>query len=290
MKNLNLKLGQVFLTLIMISSATVLGWHLWSFHMDAPWTRYAYIRADVIRLAPDISGTVKEVLVADNATVTKGMPLFRIDSDLFQIELREAEAAVRSTNAAAELAHNNFKRYQLLLSKEAASIHQLQQAESILHQTEAAYQSAQAAQDRAKLNLERTIVKAPASGKITNFSLRSGNYVSAGNAIGVLIEKEAIYVVGYFDETKLRKLHINDPVEINIMGEPISMLGHIDSIAAGIEENERHDSAGSLASVSPAFTWIRLAQRIPVKIAIDNIPEHVNLVAGRTATVSVGEL
>ncbi|MGV1786509.1 MULTISPECIES: efflux RND transporter periplasmic adaptor subunit [Agrobacterium] len=287
MKNLTLTTGQVLLTLSMTACAAILGWHLWSFYMEAPWTRDAHVRADIIRLAPDVSGPVAEVLISDNAHVEKGTPLFRIETDRFCLALREAEAKVTGSRAAAEMAKTDFERYQLLASKEAASLKERQQAESRMYQAEAAYRSALVARDLAKLNLERTIVRAPASGAITNFSLRRGNYVLAGTAVGVLVEKESIYLAGYFEETKLPRIHIGDPVTINIMGEAQSVTGHVAGIAAGIEDRERSDSAGSLASVTPTFSWVRLAQRIPVRIEIDEAPATVRLVAGRTATVSI---
>ncbi|MDK4700872.1 HlyD family secretion protein [Rhizobium sp. CNPSo 4062] len=287
MKNLVFTSGRALLTLSMVGCAAVLSWHLWSFYMEAPWTRDAHVRADIVRLAPDVSGPVTQVLVSDNAQVEKGTPLFRIEADRFELALREAEAQVQSAKAAAELARIEFERYQLLASKEAASLKERQHAESQMHQAEAAYQSALAARDLAELNLKRTIVKAPASGTVTNFSLRSGNYVSAANAVGVLVERESIYVAGYFEETKLPRIHVGDRVKIDIMGEPETITGHVASIAAGIEDRERSDSAGSFASVAPTFAWVRLAQRVPVRIEIDDTPDAVRLIAGRTATVSV---
>lgn len=289
MKNLTFTAGQVLLTLSMTGCAVVLGWHLWSFYMEAPWTRDARLRADIVRLAPDVSGPVTEVLVSDDAHVEKGTPLFRIETDRFELALREAEAQVTGTRAAAELAKTDFERYQLLASKEAASLKERQQAESRMYQAEAAYRSALIARDLAKLNLERTTVRAPASGAITNFSLRRGSYVLAGTAVGALVEKESIYLAGYFEETKLPRIHIGDPVTINIMGEAQSVTGHVAGIAAGIEDRERSDTAGSLASVAPTFSWVRLAQRIPVRIEIDDAPTTLRLVAGRTATVSIGK-
>ncbi|PRA48270.1 efflux RND transporter periplasmic adaptor subunit [Brucella pituitosa] len=287
MKNVTIISGRALLTLSMVGCAAILSWHLWSFYMDAPWTRDAHIRADIVRLAPDVSGPVTEVFVSDNARVEKGAPLFRIETDRFMLALREAEAQTLSMKAVAELARTDFERYQLLASKQAVSLKQRQQAESQMHQADAAYQSALAARDLARLNLERTTVKAPVSGAITNFSLRKGNYVTAGSAIGVLVERESIYVAGYFEETKLPRIHVNDLVRIDIMGEPEPVIGHVASFAAGIEDRERSDSVGSLASVAPTFSWVRLAQRIPVRIEIDDIPAAVRLIAGRTATVSI---
>ncbi|MBO0131805.1 MULTISPECIES: efflux RND transporter periplasmic adaptor subunit [Agrobacterium] len=287
MTNFTITFGRALLTLSMTCCAAVLSWHLWSFYMEAPWTRDAHIRADIVRLAPDVSGPVTEVLVSDNAQVEKGMPLFRIEANRFELSLRQAEAQVQSSKAAADLAKIEFERYQLLASKEAASLKERQHAESLRYQADATYQSALVALDLAKLNLDRTTVRAPVSGKITNFPLRRGNYVSAGNAVGVLIESDAIYVAGYFEETKLPRIHVGDSAKIEIMGERQPIIGHVAGVAAGIEDRERSDSAGSLASVAPTFSWVRLAQRIPVRIEIDDVPKSVSLIAGRTATVSV---
>lgn len=279
--------GRVLVTLSFVGCATVLGWHLWSFYMETPWTRDAHIRADVIKLAPDVSGPVIAVYVSDNEQVDKGAPLFRIDPERFELELRDAEAKVRSAKAVADLARTDLERYQRLALQDVVSLQQRQQAESQMHQADAGYQSALATRDLAKLNLEKTNVIAPAAGAITNFSLRAGNYVSAGNAVGVLIERESIYVAGYFEETKLPRIHVNDVVRIDVMGEPETVIGHVEGIAAGIEDLERSDAAGSLASVKSTFSWVRLAQRIPVRIALDHVPDSVRLVAGRTATVSI---
>ncbi len=138
MKNLVFTSGRALLTLSMVGCAAVLSWHLWSFYMEAPWTRDAHVRADIVRLASDVSGPITEVLVSDNAQVEKGTPLFRIEADRFELALREAEAQVQSTRAAAELARTDFERYQLLASKEAASLKERQHAESQMHQAEAA--------------------------------------------------------------------------------------------------------------------------------------------------------
>lgn len=287
MTNLTITLGRVLLTMSMAGCAVVLSWHLWCFYMEAPWTRDAHVRADVVRLAPDISGPVTEVLVSDNQEVETGAALFRIEADRFELALRLAQAQVQSSKAALDLAKIEFDRYQVLASKEAASLRDQQHAESQLHQADAAYESALAARDLARLNLDRTTVKAPASGKITNFPLRRGNYVSAGDAVGVLIERNAIYIAGYFEETKLPRIHVGDRVKIEIMGESEPLTGRVSGVAAGIEDRERSEPAGSLANVTPTFSWVRLAQRIPVRVEVNDAPSSVRLIAGRTATISI---
>ncbi|SKA36932.1 efflux RND transporter periplasmic adaptor subunit [Consotaella salsifontis] len=287
MKTIKAGFGRVLLTLAMGVCAVVLGQHLWSFYMDAPWTRDAHVRADIVRVAPDVSGLVKDVLVADNEAVEAGAVLFRIDPQRFKLAVREAEAQVVNARVSLGLAQTEFERYRKLVSKEVASVQQRDEAQSRVQQAAAEYQSALAARDLAKLNLERTDVRAPVAGTITNFSLRAGNYATAGGAVGALVDKTSLYVAGYFEETKLPRIHPNAPVRIEIMGEQQPIEGHVASIAAGIEDRERSDTAGYLANVAPTFSWVRLAQRIPVRIAIDRIPAGVKLIAGRTATVLI---
>lgn len=271
----------------MVGCAAVLGQHVWSYYMEAPWTRDGHIRADVVRLAPDVSGLVSEVLVHDNQDVRKGDVLFRIDTQRFEFALRQAEAQVSNTGAALELARADLERYRKLSANEVVSQQKRQQAEAAVKQAEAAHEQALAGSDVASLNLERTSVRAPVNGTISNFSLRPGNYATAGSPVGALVDEDSFYVAGYFEETKLPRIHTGDPVRIDVMGESGSISGRVVSIAGGIEDRERSDTVGFLANVTPTFSWVRLAQRIPVRIAIDDRPEGMRLVAGRTATVSV---
>ncbi|PZP46592.1 MAG: efflux transporter periplasmic adaptor subunit [Azospirillum brasilense] len=279
--------GRMVLTVAMVACAAVLGMHLWSYYMEAPWTRNGHIRADVIRIAPDVSGLVSEVLVADNQWVRKGDILFRIDPERFALALKQAEAQVLSTRAAMELTIMDLDRYRKLAKTDSVSQQKLQQAESNSKQAEASYQSALVNQSVARLNLNRASVRAPVDGVITNFSLQPGNYATAGGAIGALVDSESFYVSGYFEETKLPRIHKGDPVRVDVMGEANPLFGRVESIAGGIEDRERSDTAGLLANVAPTFSWVRLAQRVPVRITIEELPKGLRLIAGRTATVSV---
>ena len=142
----------------------------------------------------------------------------------------------------------------------------------------------------AELNLHRSEVVAPADGTLSNFELKEGNYVKVGQAVAALVDREQLYVVGYFEETKLNKIFVGAPASIQLMGDSNKLKGHVQGIASGIEDRERTSTTGLLANVNPTFSWVRLAQRVPVKIVLDEISENeLAFVAGRTVTVHILE-
>ncbi len=279
-------IGRVAVTLIFVVAAVYVGRHLWGHYMDEPWTRDARLRADVVGIAPDVSGLVSEVLVKDNQTVKKGDVLFRVDRDRFAIALEQADAALASSKAALEQAQRESARQARL--GDAASLQQKEQALTTVQQDEAAVRQATANRELAQLNLDRSEVRATVNGTISNLSLRPGDYVSAGTAKVALIDSDSLRVEGYFEETKLPRIHIGDEVHIHLMGQPEKLTGHVESIAYGIEDRER-TSGSLLANITPTFSWVRLAQRVPVRIALDKVPDGTKLIAGLTATVEVQE-
>ena len=279
-------IGRVAVTLIFVAAAVYVGRHLWGHYMDEPWTRDARLRADVVGIAPDVSGLVSEVLVKDNQTVKKGDILFRVDRDRFAIALEQADAALASSKAALEQAQRESARQARL--GDAASLQQKEQALTTVQQDEAAVRQATANRELAQLNLDRSEVRATVNGTISNLSLRPGDYVSAGTAKVALIDSDSLRVEGYFEETKLPRIHIGDEVHIHLMGQTEKLTGHVESIAYGIEDRER-TSGSLLANITPTFSWVRLAQRVPVRIALDKVPEGTKLIAGLTATVEVQE-
>lgn len=287
MKSFSLSSGRALLTAAMVVCAAIVGAHLWSYYIGAPWTRDGHVRADVVRVAPDVSGLVSEVLVKDNQVVSKGDILFRIDPERFELALRQAEAQVLGTRAAMDIAATDLKRDQTLASRNVVSQRDAEAAESQLRQARASYEAALASRDIARLNLERASVRAPVAGIVTNFSLQPGNYAMAGGAVGALVDSDSFYVAGYFEETKLARIHVGDRARVDIMGEAKPLYGVVASVAGGIEDRERSDTAGLLANVTPTFSWVRLAQRVPVRIAIDVSTDDAALIAGRSATVSV---
>lgn len=279
-------IGRIAVTLAFVIGAIFVGRELWGHYMDDPWTRDARLRADVVGIAPDVSGLVSEVLVEDNQTVQKGDVLFRVDRERFAIALEQADAALESSKAALEQAQRESQRQQRL--GDAASVQQKEQARTTEQQADASLREAIASRDLAQLNLDRSEVRATVSGRISNLNLRPGDYVTAGTAKVALIDGDSLRVEGYFEETKLPRIHVGDAVSIHLMGQTEKLAGHVESIANGIEDRER-TSGSLLANITPTFSWVRLAQRVPVRIALDKVPEGTKLIAGLTATVEVSD-
>ncbi len=286
MKSLLAHSGRFLVTGVMVALAGVLGWHLWDYYMDEPWTRDGKVRADVVRLAADVSGIVSEVDAKDNQTVRKGDVIFRIDQARFTLALRQAEAQMESSKAALDLARSDLELY-LKLGESSVTRQKIQQAETTVQQDEAAYNQAVISRDTAQLNLDRSVVRAPVNGVLTNFSMQPGNYVTAGTAVTALIDSDSYYVAGYFEENKLDRIKVGDPALVYLMGSKTPLKGHVDGVAGGIEDRERSDTSAQLANVTPTFTWVRLAQRVPVRVALDALPDDTALVAGRTASVTI---
>jgi multidrug resistance efflux pump len=284
MKTLPQSWVRIFVTLATVAAALVAGWFLWDYYLNQPWTRDGRVCADVVRVAPDVSGLVSEVLVHDNQPVRQGDVLFRVDQARFTLALQQSEAALAGADAALKLARREAARYQKLITDNAVSQSQSDQTTSVAAQREADYQLAVANRDLARLNLERSEIKAPVNGTLSNFSLRPGNYVTAGQPVTALVDSDSYYVAGYFEETKLRRIHVGDAVRVRLMGADSDFSGHVTSIAPGIEDRERTDSTRLLANVNPTFSWVRLAQRVPVRVTLD---QPARLVAGQTATVMV---
>lgn len=149
----------------------------------------------------------------------------------------------------------------------------IQQAEATIKQQQALVEAATSNLHLAELNMHRAAVVAPADGTLSNFDLRPGNYVQVGQAVAALLDRKQLYVVGYFEETKLDRIHIGDEATVQLMGDRQKIKGHVQGIASGIEDRERSSSSKLLANVNPTFSWVRLAQRVPVKIVLDEAPK-----------------
>jgi RND family efflux transporter MFP subunit len=275
-------------TLLAVIVAIWFGWQLWVYYEEDPWTRDARVAADIIGVTPDVSGLVSAVQVQDNRTVHGGDMLLVVDPARFDLALRQTEAVVASRLVTLQQAVRDLTRAQSLTSGEI-SRQQVEQTQAAEEGAAAAYQQAVADRDLAKLNLDRTRISAPANGIITNFSLQPGDYVTAGHPVTALVATDTLRINAYFEETRLPRIHIGDRVDIRLMGESRRLTGHITSIAGGIEDREQQTGANLLASINPTFSWVRLAQRIPVRITLDDIPSGVLVIPGRTATVTVIE-
>ena len=289
MKNFFTTAGRVLLTLVVVVAAIAVGWQLWSYYMLEPWTRDGRVRADVVPVAADVSGLISDVFVHDNERVSKGQQLFRIDERRFRYALDQAKADVASRQATLDQARRDLERSKNL-SSAAVTVQQVEQRQQAVDVDQAGVDAANAALEVAMLNLERSTVVAPVNGIVANFNLLPGRYVNAGAAVFALIGSDTFRVEGYFEETKLQRIHIGDGATVKLIGDARVLSGHVESIAYGIEDQNRSTSSDLLAAVNPTFSWVRLAQRIPVRIKLDNVPPDLLLVAGRTATVSVGKI
>ena len=276
------------ITAVAVAIAAVVCWQLWVYYMLSPWTRDGRVRADVVPVAADVSGLVSDVFVQDNQRVNKGEPLFRIDQKRFELALETAKAQVASRQATLEQGQRDLARSKALATV-AVTAQKYEQDQSAVAIQQAALDQALADLNVAKLNLDRSTVTAPVNGIVTNFGLLPGRYVTAGAPIMAIIDSDTFRVEGYFEETKLRNVHVGDRASVRLIGDPRVLTGHVESIASGIEDQSRSTSSDLLASVNPTFNWVRLAQRVPVRIKLDELPDDTRLVTGRTATVFVGD-
>ncbi len=226
-----------------------------------------------------------------------------------EAEMAQSKANIVKSKANIVLADKNANRYASLMDGAISKQEQDQmfairdqshaehiqleavteQAKANIIQQKALIEVAQSHVNLAQLNLKRSAVVAPADGTMSNFELKAGNYIQVGQPVAALVDRKSLYVVGYFEETKLNKIHVGDQATVQLMGDSEKIKGHVQGIATGIEDRERSSTTGLLANVNPTFSWVRLAQRVPVKIILDEVP-HDNLafVAGRTATVHIG--
>ncbi|TWI69994.1 RND family efflux transporter MFP subunit [Pseudoduganella lurida] len=285
LKSSALAVARFAVTLAAVAAAGVLTWRLWQHYEVEPWTRDGRVKADVVQVAPDVTGQVTSVNVHDNQLVKAGDVLFEIDRARFELALRQAEAAVQSARAALDEADKESRRNRDLgdlVAQEAR-----EQSSSRVDQLRAALAQAVVSRDVAKLNLDRTRVLATVGGTVTNLDLRPGAYVSAGKAVLAVIDSDSYYVEGYFEETKLAAIEPGDPVLVMPMGSKARLHGHVESFAGGIADRDRSTSANLLSNVNPTFNWVRLAQRIPVRVKLDALPAGTRLVAGQTVTVDV---
>lgn len=272
-------------TLIILVVAVFIGRTLWVNYMDTPWTRDGRVRADIINVAPDVSGVVVEVPVRDNQQVKKGDLLMQIDPDHYRIAVKQAEAQVASRLATLKMRQLNARR-RAAMDNEVVSRESLDDASNTAAAAEADYQQALAALDAAKLNLERTQVRASVDGYVTNLNVHRGDYARAGEAKMAVVDENSYWVYGYFEETKLPHIAVGDPAELQLMSGQ-RLKGHVESIARAIYDRDNPESRELVADVNPTFNWVRLAQRIPVRIELLEVPKDIHLSAGMTATVNI---
>jgi multidrug resistance efflux pump len=281
-------IGQILFTLVVVAIAAFVLWRLVGYYMFAPWTRDGHVRADVVQVAPDVGGLIVDVKVVDNQPVKAGQVLFIIDQARYALSLRQAQATALQRRATLDQARREDARNRTLGDLVAREI--TEESRSRVQQAEAALADAEVAIDTSRLNLQRTTIVSPVDGYLNDRAPRTGEFVTAGRSVLSVVDLHSFRVDGYFEETKLRGIDIGQAVDIKVMGEPTILRGHVQSIVAGIEDRDRVQGSNLLPNVNPAFSWVRLAQRIPVRIALDDVPADFRMIAGRTATVSVRDL
>jgi multidrug resistance efflux pump len=284
---LRLPLASVLITFISVAIASLLAWAMWDTYMAAPWTRDGTVRVYVVTMAPEVAGRIITLPIADNQFVHKGDALFEIDPADYRIALEQAQALMQRDEAALDYARKNEKRKAALTKDGWASTDVYQQTSSTVGQSEGVVALDNAAIAKAQLDLSRTIIRSPVNGYVTNLVAQLGDYATVSQKVVSVVDTDSFWVDGYFEETALGRIHEGDRAAIKLMGYSALVRGHVDSIARGINvPNALPDQTG-LASVNPIFTWVRLAQRVPVRIHIDQVPESVRLVSGMTATVQI---
>lgn len=280
-------LVRTILTLAVVGIAAVLVFAVWHTYMIAPWTRDGRVQAEVVDIAPEIPGTVVSVPVHDNQYVHKGDVLFELDPVRFRLAIAEARAAVERATQQLRLDEANARRRQGLNG--VVSAEEQQQYAITAAVASAALDSAQAALDLANLNMVRSVLRSPVNGYVTNLRLRVGDYATVGQPRVAVIDADSFWIYGYFEETQIHLVHVGDPARIKLMGYRQTLTGHVESITRGINDQDSQINQYGLPDVNPVFTWVRLAQRIPVRVAIGTVPPGILLASGMTCSISVAD-
>lgn len=278
-------LGRYALTICLVVTSALVALTAWRHYERTPWTRDGRVGVDVVQIAPEVSGTVSAVSVVDNQYVRRGDILYEIDPERLRLAVSLAEAEVEAKRQEMMVLQATARRHSQL--KEVVSQEAAQQSRGAAAVASAAYLSAVAAVDLAKLDLARSTVRAPVDGYVTNLRLRPGDYATAGVTKVALLDAASFWITGYFEETKIRQIHVGDQTRIMLMGFDQPITGRVKSFGRGIENSNDAPGHLGLPNVAATFSWVRLAQRIPVRIQIDQVPPGVELAAGMTATVEI---
>lgn len=309
------------------------------FKLDArPRTDDAYLDADVIHLAPDVSGRIVSLNIRNNQAVKAGDVLFVIDPEPYQYKLDAATAQVRSleskiddslnevasqvsradaahtaignAQAQLDLASSTLARLEPLLSKGFVTAEQVDQArtardsaritlDQMIQQAQAAKQAVSsvrplesqlaAAKANAALaarDLEKTTVRAPFDGKVVGLGVTTGEYASAGHPLFTLIDTSRWYAIANFRETEIGSMAPGTKATVYLMGEPnLPLAGHVESIGWGVTPDQT-TMVNGMPRVAKTLDWVRLAQRFPVRIELENPPQdHVRMGASVVAVV-----
>ncbi|MEG3130107.1 HlyD family secretion protein [Pantoea cypripedii] len=275
-----------FSTLVVFTLALLAGWWMWNYYMQSPWTRDGKVRAELVDITPQVSGRIITLAVRDNQFVHKGQTLLTIDPVPWQIALENAEAQLAKAQSDQEKAQHELAR-RSNLPRNVISAEDLDAARLTANAAAATTKAAQATLDQARWNLQQTEISAPTDGWISNLTLRPGNYATAGTPLFALVDSHSFYVMGYFEETKLRHIQPGATANIVLYSNGQRLQGKVESIGRAIYDQSVDSDSGLVPDIKPNVPWVRLAQRVPVRIQLDAIPDDVPLVAGTTCTISI---
>jgi RND family efflux transporter MFP subunit len=273
-------------TLLILVLAVLAALVIWDFYVTAPWTRDGSVRVQVAGIAPQVSGQITEVRVVDNQYVHQGDVLYVIDPFDFQVALDTDKAQLRQKAADLQVKRMQAER-RMHLSDLATTPEQQQLAVGNATQAQATFDAAQQQVAQADINLKRTQVRSPVNGYVTNLLMRVGDYARVGTTNISVIDADSYWIDGYFEETKMAHVCVGDRAEAALMGYRDPIVGRVQTVTRGISVSNAAPSTQGLPNVNPVYTWVRLAQRVPVRIRITDVPAGVPLVSGMTATVTI---
>lgn len=285
MKALIRKIARYAITILLVIIAIVIIFRAWVFYTESPWTRDAKFSADVVAISPDVTGLITDVPVHDNQLVKQGDTLFVVDRPRYQKALDEAQADVEYYQALVnEKRREAARRNQLGTS--AMSREAIDQANNDLQTSEHQLAKSVATRDLAVIDLDRTTIKAPSDGWVTNLNVYQGEFITRGSVAVALVQQHSFYVLAYMEETKLDGVRPGFRAEITPLGSNIVLRGTVDSIAAGVTNSSSSVDSKGMATIDSNLEWVRLAQRVPVRIRLDDQPGN-RFPAGTTATVVI---
>jgi multidrug resistance efflux pump len=278
---------RIAITATLIVICVILAVWAFEFYEYSPWTRDGRVSAYVVDTAPEISGLVMDVPVQDNQFVHKGDLLYRIDARDYDVAVKRSRAAVDAAEAKLALEQENLQR-RLSLRPGDVSAQERQSYATAVQADQADLDAAEAALYKARIDLERCQIRSPVNGWVTNLTVRAGNYAVTGQRQMSIIDADSYWISAYLEETRLKNVRVGDPARAVLMGYPDDvLLGHVESLNRGIADSNTAPNPQGLPEVNPVFTWVRLAQRIPVRIHIDTVPDNVHLAIGETCTVNI---
>ena len=284
---------KLVLGIVNLALLAAVGWYAYQAledYLSNPWTRDGQVRGQVIQVAPRVSGMVTRIAVIDNQYVRAGDLLFEIDPEPFEIAVSQAEANLKRARISSRASEIEYERLQEIARQDAGAV-----SAKDLNRREAGYLQSLSEIDvyaeqlrSARLDLGYTRVSAAVDGYVSNINFQIGDQAVANTPILALVDSNSFWVFGYFRESEIGKIRIGDPARVTLMAYPDQPLaGTVESLGWGIAPSDGNSGYNLLPSIKPVFQWIRLAQRIPVRVKLAALPEGVILRYGLTASVMI---